>query len=609
MVHIAPCCRQGSKACGCRNVQTCSTCASGSGLWWALGECRINGRRMEVQNYGIYSDHPSHIGSQRANLWATIDEVHNYGAAGTNAHATSASAVYLAGTGVSTNWRSWLEVKEIRSDAAGSASSTFAAYAATAYGNHYLISEKVGGPVAFTLSGTGDYWLAAQKVHATAREALHVDMGAGSSTGIVDLAFQTMSSAGVRAAYIADGNVVLRGGTITQTNGYGVVHAGGRTLLNGVTVQTDAVNLASNRPVVISATGLVMNASRLIAPAAADSIWSSTAQTNTVNNGLAVNRPINSNVTIEGGTVTLNNGNPNITRIDLDSPSAGQALLVHSASGLGVVMTNGSVSGGSGGSNFVVSTHGTALVTNYVQVGNEVSGGALRILSGVTNASGNVTNVGAVFSNSNPALVGFQMPAPTFEQWGNGWKTTATAGSQPVGVQYRLTPVQGTTTPTAKWGLHFGTNGTFGNNSVIEVQSGGSVVMETAQATTAFQSGTYRGLTSSGNFSLGNSSGEIINTLHKRFGIYSAAPTAALHVNAGTNGLGFKVSSAAFTNLVNVASNGFHATVYAPMTAALGPHWVTNGMSAIWNSNGLATYIRSSVSGSATNTDDVLKIH
>ena len=133
--------------------------------------------------------------------------------------------------------------------------------------------------------------------------------------------------------------------------------------------------------------------------------------------------------------------------------------------------------------------------------------------------------------------------------------------------------------------------------------------METALATTSFQSGTFRGLTASGNFSLGSSSGEIINTLHKRFGIYSAAPTAALHVNAGTNVLGFKVSSPAFTNLVNVASNGFHATVYAPMAAALGPHWVTNGMSAIWNSNGIATYIRSSVSGSATNTDDVLKVH
>lgn len=265
----------------------------------------------------------------------------------------------------------------------------------------------------------------------------------------------------------------------------------------------------------------------------------------------------------------------------------------------------------------------TNQVTNCLAVGNESSGGRLEILSGVTNASGNVTNVGAVFSNSNPALVGLQMPAPTWRQVGNGWKTAATPGSQPIGVEYRLTPVQGTTTPTAKMGLHFGTNGAFGNNAAFSVTSGGVVTSASALTAGGTITGGNEGYTTepgSGMYRLqsrvkmqASAAGrfEIIpdGSFALKVGINSEVPTAALHVNAATNEIGFKVSSPAFTNLVNVASNGFHATVYAPMTAALGPHWVTNGMSAIWNSNGIATYIRSSTVGSATNLDTVLKVH
>lgn len=89
--------------------------------------------------------------------------------------------------------------------------------------------------------------------------------------------------------------------------------------------------------------------------------------------------------------------------------------------------------------------------------------GYLSIGAGTSTAKGRIYVVdkalGAVASSTsgitvdNPTLAaaGAQQFSPTITQCGNGWKTTATAGSQPVCYQQYVAPVQGTTNPTGNW--------------------------------------------------------------------------------------------------------------------------------------------------------------
>lgn len=51
------------------------------------------------------------------------------------------------------------------------------------------------------------------------------------------------------------------------------------------------------------------------------------------------------------------------------------------------------------------------------------------------------------------------------------------------------------------------------------------------------------------------------------------------------------------------------AMVFAPFAGTAGPVGITNGYSAIWNSNGITTYIRSSLAGQTTYTDTPLRTH
>lgn len=62
-------------------------------------------------------------------------------------------------------------------------------------------------------------------------------------------------------------------------------------------------------------------------------------------------------------------------------------------------------------------------------------------------------------TNSTVATAGNQAYSPFFEQEGNGWKTTATAASQPVAFHFGVVPVQLATSPGAYWLLEGSTNG------------------------------------------------------------------------------------------------------------------------------------------------------
>lgn len=81
-----------------------------------------------------------------------------------------------------------------------------------------------------------------------------------------------------------------------------------------------------------------------------------------------------------------------------------------------------------------------------------------------------------ILTNFDPATVGAQKVSPSVEWDGNGWKTTATAGSQPVSwIAYAL-PVQGSANPTAKWILAQSLNGGAYANKLTIDDNGGSIL-------------------------------------------------------------------------------------------------------------------------------------
>ena len=65
-------------------------------------------------------------------------------------------------------------------------------------------------------------------------------------------------------------------------------------------------------------------------------------------------------------------------------------------------------------------------------------------------ALGTTTVSGLQFSNTTAAAAGAQQFSPAVQWTGQGWKTTATAASQPVDFRAYIVPIQGSTAPTGK---------------------------------------------------------------------------------------------------------------------------------------------------------------
>jgi len=66
---------------------------------------------------------------------------------------------------------------------------------------------------------------------------------------------------------------------------------------------------------------------------------------------------------------------------------------------------------------------------------------------------------GLALTNPTAAAASAQQISPSIRWLGNGWKTNATAASQPVEFQAYVLPVQGTVNPTAEWRLESSING------------------------------------------------------------------------------------------------------------------------------------------------------
>lgn len=256
-----------------------------NGVTWGIGECFVRGRRIKVSEYAVWPTCPAgFVGN--ANLWVEVDLLHNKGLA--------SSCVYTSGLAdTPTTWKSWIICKEIRSDA-----SVFAAFSGNSGGRHYVIAEKIGGPIALAFTATstapGEYWINSQKISGNTVGAYITYTGNTATVHIDALHIEAASG----SAITNDGGTLnIRAGLIKQASGVGVTHNTGTTRITSTRIDSTTVNSADNKAVTVAGTGLVLNNCTLLAPALAESVYAAAART-IVNKGSCANKAKHANVTV-----------------------------------------------------------------------------------------------------------------------------------------------------------------------------------------------------------------------------------------------------------------------------------------------------------------------
>lgn len=144
-------------------------------------------------------------------------------------------------------------------------------------------------------------------------------------------------------------------------------------------------------------------------------------------------------VSLANGTGALTNNGSGVMgwfNSFITSAALGSGIATNGGSGTGNTFTNPIITGSTG-----------ATYTNLTEAtGKTVISGPTTTAT-ITNGP-TLAKYGLDLTNSNPAVVGGQMWSPFIHLAGNGWKTTATAGSQPVEFTMGVQPIQGTANPT-----------------------------------------------------------------------------------------------------------------------------------------------------------------
>lgn len=115
----------------------------------------------------------------------------------------------------------------------------------------------------------------------------------------------------------------------------------------------------------------------------------------------------------------------------------------------------------------------TSGTPQFARLGLGAAADSTALLFGSASIGATSTD-GFVLTNPTAATVGAQKWSPRLHFTGQGWKTTATAGSQTVDWIQELVPAQGTTSPSASLNYSYQINGG-GYNSAVKMYSNGGV--------------------------------------------------------------------------------------------------------------------------------------
>jgi len=177
---------------------------------------------------------------------------------------------------------------------------------------------------------------------------------------------------------------------------------------------------------------------------------------------------------------------------------------------------------------------------------------------------------GIMLENQTAAAAAAQQASPSITWSGNGWKTTATAASQPVKFQSYVLPVQGTTAPSGTWTLQSSINNAAYANALTISSAGNGVFTGTLGATSASFSGSLTvGLSTSGNFLV--ASGAAVST----------SSTIARYIFPGTTAIRYRAAIGGTTASSLSANDSYANTIISasPITeAATGTHPILAGL-------------------------------
>lgn len=110
---------------------------------------------------------------------------------------------------------------------------------------------------------------------------------------------------GGQVCYFERGECTVTGGIWKTTGAQAIRHLGGTARVKGVTIKSDGSDGATYYCANVSGSGLILEGCTLIAPASADSIYASSAQTVKVYGTTFTNKAKNANITIQAGLGNL----------------------------------------------------------------------------------------------------------------------------------------------------------------------------------------------------------------------------------------------------------------------------------------------------------------
>ena len=268
----------------------------GAGIYWEHGEMHVNVDTIMGYGYGFYANYSGISKGFVENYWHTGHYIYSSGNA----------AIYTVGN--STDYRMWFDVDLIESDSEN---------AITIFGTQrfYLvknskISTTRSGRSAISLSSSGspEVWITSQKVASTNGSFVYMALA---TTGILDITAQEYidngTSGEAKGFWTENGTNMIHGGRAKIKNGKGIWHEGGRTFAENLYVDTATTTNTANNPVFVKAAGLMLKDCVLFAPAGAQCLAATNAQTVTILGTVICNQTNSSNITFVGGGTLITN--------------------------------------------------------------------------------------------------------------------------------------------------------------------------------------------------------------------------------------------------------------------------------------------------------------
>jgi hypothetical protein len=156
--------------------------------------------------------------------------------------------------------------------------------------------------------GSPEAWITSQKVASTNGSFVYMAL---TTTGILDITAQEYidnGTSGTAKGFLTEnGTNMIHGGRAKVYNGKGIWHQGGRTFAENLYLDTATTTNTANNPVFVKAAGLILKDCVLFAPAGAQCLAATNAQTVTILGTVMCNQTNSSNITFVGGGTLVTN--------------------------------------------------------------------------------------------------------------------------------------------------------------------------------------------------------------------------------------------------------------------------------------------------------------